>query len=292
MKISFSAVELFFSYLDGTATIDEVAEHEAYRIVFSHGHHFGNKITKHDIENALKGEKTLFYGLENVYENLPRIKNLLKTIEENKSQWLNDVKAVFSSLLPEEDLSTITVYPIVGYDAGIGVENAVCMNINWNQYLNDFNEFMYFIIHEVFHVLYQRSHKIPPLKNVITPEDWLSYFILFLHNEGYAIYCPLRLREERGHLDDRDYIVLSDEKKIREHLTLFRNTLHLLQETPLTFDEYCHHIFGPHRLTYRVGCELIRRIEKNYGHKSVKKGVYMESDQFFSTYSHLIDKRR
>jgi len=289
MKISFSAVELFFSYLDGTVTIDEVAEHKAYKIVFSHGRHFGNKITRKDIEYALKGEKTSFYELENVYQNLPRIKNLLKVAEQNKSYWLNDVETVFSSLLPEEDLSTITVYPIVGYDAGIGFENAVCMNVNWNQYLNDSNEFLYFIIHEVFHVLYQRIHKIPPLEKVVTPEDWLSYFRLFLHNEGYAVYFPLHLREERGHLDDRDYIVLSDEKKIREHLTLFRDTLDVLQETPLTFDEYCHHIFGPHRLTYRVGCELIRRIEKNYGYEAVKKGVYVDADQFFLRYNHLID---
>ena len=122
MKISFSGAELFISYLDEKATLDEVIEHESYKAVFSHGEHFNNRLTKQDIENALKGQSTPFYGLENLFENLPRIKNLVKKIEKNQLQQLKDVSEVFSSLLPEEDLTTITIYPIIGYDAGIGLE--------------------------------------------------------------------------------------------------------------------------------------------------------------------------
>lgn len=287
MKISFSGAELFISYLDEKVTLDEVMEHESYKAVFSHGEHFNNRLTKQDIENALKGQSTPFYGLENLFENLPRIKKLIKKIEKNQLQWLKDVSDVFSSLLPAEDLTHITIYPIIGYDAGIGLENAVCMNLNWNQYLNDPHEFLYFMIHEVFHVLYERIHRIPPLKAVVTPEDWFFYFTLFVQNEGYAVYAPFDLRVKRGHLTDRDYVVLCDEKKIEEHITMFMDTLHLL-EKQLTLDEYCNHVFGPKRLTYRVGCELIRRIEKNYGFEAVKEGVYLDADQFFSRYNHLL----
>ena len=288
MKISFSGAELFISYLDGKVTLEEVIEHESYKTVFSHGEHFNNRLTKQDIENALKGQSTPFYGLENLFENLPRIKNLIKKIEKNKLFWLKDVSEVFSSLLPEEDLTDIRIYPIVGYDAGIGLENAVCMNLNWNQYLNDPPEFLYFMIHEVFHVLYQRIHRIPLLKEVVTPENWLSYFNLFVQNEGYAVYAPFDLRVKRGHLTDRDYAVLCDEKKIGEHIKIFTETVHLLEHEQLTSDEYCKNVFGPKRLTYRVGCELIRRIEKNYSFEAVKKGVYLDADQFFSRYKHLL----
>lgn len=288
MKISYSAAELFLSYLCGESTLDDVVEHKAYKTVFSHGYHFGNKITKEDIEAALRGESTSFYGLTNLRENLLRIENLITIIKKNESQWLKDVSTIFSSLLPEEDIHDIIIYPIIGYDAGIGLNDVVCMSLNWNQYLDNPHEFLYYMIHETFHVLYERIHEIPPLKSVVTPTDWLAYFRLFLHNEGYAVYAPLHLREERGHVADEDYAVLLDEKKIKEHIEIFMNTLELLKQKLLTPDEYCDHIFGPHRLTYRVGCELIRRIEKVYDFEEVRKGIYLESNQFFSKYEHLL----
>lgn len=291
MKISFSGADLFLSYLQGEATLDEVINHEAYKVVFSHGAHYGNGLTKKDIENALKGESTPFYGLKNLNENLPRIKNLIKTIKKNESEWIKDVSKVFSSLLPEEDITNIAVYPIIGYDTGIGLHNTVCMNLNWEPYLNDPNEFLYFIIHECFHVLYEQIHRIPPLKEVRTPGGWLSYFRIFVQNEGYAVYAPLRLREKRNHLNDRDYVVLFEEKRIEEHIKEFLDTLELLEQRKLTFDEYCHYIFGPMRLTYRVGCELVRRIERSYGFEAVKRGIYLDADQFLSTYHHLLTEQ-
>ena len=100
MKISYSAAELFLSYLCGGSTLDDVVEHIAYKTVFSHGYHFGNKITKKDIAAAVRGESTPFYGLANLRENLPRIENLITIIGKNESQWLKDVSTVFSSLLP------------------------------------------------------------------------------------------------------------------------------------------------------------------------------------------------
>lgn len=57
MKISFSGAELFISYLDEKVTLDEVIEHESYEAVFSHGEHFNNRLTKQDVENALKGQE-------------------------------------------------------------------------------------------------------------------------------------------------------------------------------------------------------------------------------------------
>ncbi len=291
MKISFSGAELFLSYLHGKITLDEVIEHEAYRVVFSHGKYYGNELTKQDIENALKGKSTPFYGLQNLHDNLPRIKNLTKTITKNEFFWLKDVSKVFSSLLPEEDIRDITIYPIIGYDAGIGFHNTVCMNLNWDQYFNDPHEFVYFVIHEVFHILYQRIHKILPLTDIVTSADWLSYFKIFVQNEGYAVYAPLHLREARSHLRDRDYIVLGDKEKIEEHIETFINTLELLEQRQLTPDEYSDHIFGPKRLTYRVGCELIRRIERSYGYEAVKKGIYLDADQFLSKYKHLLLNR-
>jgi hypothetical protein len=182
----------------------------------------------------------------------------------------------------------------VGYDAGIGFGNSVCMNLNWQPYMAQPEEFLYFLIHEAFHVVYERHHTIPPLDEVRAPEEWLSYFYMWLQNEGYATYAPLSVREESGHLNDGfgDYRVLSDPGKVKEAITAFSQTVAFLRERrDLTPAEYAEHLFSPWRLTYRVGCELIRRIAHTYGLSEVRCGVNLNGDQFMDRYSHLLSEK-
>ncbi len=42
--------------------------------------------------------------------------------------------------------------------------------------------------------------------------------------------------------------------------------------------------FGPRRLTYRMGCELIRRIERAYGLEAVREGFYLGGDEWLRKY--------
>lgn len=163
------------------------------------------------------------------------------------------------------------------------------MNLNSPTYWDHPEEFLYYMIHEAFHVVYERHHRISRIAELTTPAQWLSFFHLMLQNEGFAVYAPLALRLERGHMDERDYRVLADPRLLQQHIEAFLRSHRTVASDPsLGFEDYCNHLFGPMRLTYRVGGELARRIEAEYGRSEVQKAAMLTGDEFWALYSCLI----
>lgn len=289
MRFEFSGAELFLTYLTGQANLQTVFAHPAYQTIAAHAQQFGDGITADDIDRARAGRPSPFYGLRNLADNISQIQSLLQIIQAHQTEWLADIANTLHRIFPAEDLEPITVYPVIGYDMGIGLGEAVCLNLNWPGYLAEPQEFLYFIIHECAHVIYERHHRVPSLAEVMTPAQWLAYLKLWLQNEGYAVYTPFRLRQKRGHLADRDYMVLADSNQLETHRLAFIKTLAALQQAqPRSQTDYIDFVFGPRRLTYRLGCELIRQIEVTAGLPAVTAAFYLDGDAFFATYGHLI----
>jgi hypothetical protein len=238
--------------------------------------------------SAREGKQTSFYGLKGVDKHLPRIQTLLEVIQSHALEWTTTIETTLNDLFPGE-YAPISVYPIIGYDMGIGMNSRVCMNLNHAAYLGEPLEFLFYIIHECTHVIYERTHQVSSLAEVATSTGWLRYFKLWLQNEGYAVYAPLRLRESLGCLNDPDYLVLFDKQLLESYRASYLEALKRLQSlVPLTRQEYLEICFGPQRLTYRIGCELIRRIESSSGLESVRQAFLMECNDFFESYRHLL----
>jgi hypothetical protein len=241
--------------------------------VFEHARRYGDGLVESDVLRALQGQPSPFYGLRDLNEHLERIRALVGWIEDHQQEWTTTASRELQSLLPAEDPGSITVYPILGYDMGIGLLDCVCMNLNVPHYLNDPLEFFFYMIHEAAHVLYERIHAIPELAQANTPADWWATFGLWLQNEGFAVYAPLRLRRERDSLvEDADYRVLGDPDLLRAG-------------RPLAREEYLERIFGEERILYRAGCELFRRIERSAGVQSAtQEAFYLSGEAFLETY--------
>jgi hypothetical protein len=289
MQFDFTGAEQFLDYLAGKVSVRQILDHPAYQTVCRHAELFSMGVTQEDIENALRGRVSSFYGTESLFDNLSRIQTLLTVIREQETTWVATVESVLRGLFPGEDMQ-ITIYPIIGYDMGIGLNGAVCLNCNTKAYLDQPVEFLFFIIHECVHVIYERYHRVKPLSEIITPVEWSSYFTMWAQNEGYAVYAPFRLRSELGYLAERDYCVLSDKHELGECLKVFSHALERLQQTqPLERDEYLEICFGPRRLTYRIGCELIRRIEREHGMEAVQNAFTLDGEEFINRYKHLLE---
>lgn len=287
MHIDFSGIELFQAYRAGRATAGQVLEAPAYRSVRRHAELFGSGLTPRDLDDALQGKPSPFYGLGRLPERSEAIQRLLETLRQEGDVWLATAESVLAGLFPGEALD-IPVYPILGYDMGIGLDGAACLNVNHAPYLAQPREFLFYAIHECTHVIYERSHRLPGLAEIVSPADWRSYFNLWLQYEGYAVYAPLTLRLQEDCLADGDYQVLIDPAQIEAHCQALLTALDALRsETPLTQEQYLETCFGPQRLTYRMGCELIRRIERVYGMQAVRQAFYLSGDEFVEKYGAL-----
>ncbi len=288
MRFDSGGAKQFLTYLNGKTLLGQALDHPAYKTVFRHAQMFGNGVTAQDVENALSGKPSSFYGLKRLKDNLPRIMALLDFLDERQAEWCAIIRAELAHLFPGESLN-ITIYPILGYDMGIGLDGLVCMNLNCAAYLDAPLEFLFYALHECVHVIYERSHHIPTLPEVRTPAEWRSYFNLWTQNEGFAVYAPLRLREKLGGLGERDYQVLFDAFPLETHrLAYWHSQGRLLQEKPLQRDEYLEICFGDMRVTYRLGCELLRRIESAYGLATVRYAFRLDGNDFIKRYQHLL----
>ncbi len=288
MKLDLSGAELFLAYLAGDVRAHEVLQHPAYQAVELHARLYSDGLSEQDLDDALQGRDSAFYGLEHLAERMPGIMGLLRTIRKEQQAWIEAAGSSLSKLLPDAGLD-ITVYPILGYDMGIGLDEVVCMNCNVASYIADPREFLFFIIHECMHVIYERSHHIPALKQVQTTQDWRSFFNLWVQNEGYAVYGPLKLREQMACLAERDYSVLGNPVELERLRLLFLGTLDTLAGgDELRRDQYLEACFGPERLTYRIGCELIRRIERQCGLEGVREAFHLDADTFIGRYLKLL----
>lgn len=288
MRFDFSGVELFLTYQAGKARVQEVFEHPAYQIVRQHARLFGKGMGPKDIEDVLQGRPSSFYGLEGFRERIPRIRAFLEVLHHKETEWITTAQQVLGDLFPKESLD-ITVYPIIGYDMGIGLSGAACLNCNHEPYLAEPEELLYYLIHECVHVAYERHHSVPALGDVVTPAQWRSYFMLWVQNEGYAVYAPLLLRQKSGHMNDRDYRVLRDSRELEGRRAAFVKTLTALQQDQsLQREKYLEYCFGPKRLTYIMGCELIKRIEKANGKEAMREAFYLEGDEFLKRYRPLL----
>ncbi len=304
MIIDFTAAEVYLDYLDGRACLREVLCHPAYLTVGRHIAMFSEDaytewgggsrtvppgILEKEILNALTGKRSAFYGLKDLTANLPGIRSFLELLRARAGEWGETIQQTLAVLFPKE-LPDITVYPILGYDKGIGLNGAACLNCNTESYLKQPEEFLFYAIHECTHVIYERYQRIPALWEIVSAADWRSYFNLWTQNEGYAVYAPLRLRQKRGFLAERDYRVLFDTGGLQATRLAFLEAIQRLDSgTLLPREAYLDLCFGSRRLTYQMGCELVRRIEKVEGMESVRQAFELSWDDFIVSYRHLLE---
>ncbi|MDP2871350.1 MAG: hypothetical protein Q8P31_02285 [Bacillota bacterium] len=303
MRVDFTAAQQFLDYLDGRLPAETLLDHPAYRAVRAHAELcYGVRLGGAHLEAAVRGDDSPFFGLRRVAQNLPRVRALLDVIGRRSDAWIAEAGASLGVIAPGVEQSGVTVYPICGYDAGIGLREAVCLNVNWGVYLDRPEEFLYMMIHEATHVLYGRRNPMSALASVVAPAEWLSLFWRMTQDEGFAVYAPLALRRERGHMGDeshpilRDYQVLSSAGRLAWYLASYREAARRLAgrgggDGTADRDGRMALVFGPHRLTYRVGCELIRRIGEHGGGggaAAVAEAFRMTGDEFMRAHGGLV----
>lgn len=295
MQLDLGGIESFYAFIDGSIDEQKLLEYPAYQTVFKHGQNFGREMSPGDIKKALRGEQSPFYGLHNLEENKQRIEETLKKVSEESTTWFAEIKDVLAGFFPRFTLDQLTVYPIIGYDVGIGLDNNICLNINEPLYLNDHREFFPMVGHEGFHALYNQVRPFPSVHDLDTIQKRLDFFYSLIQNEGYAVFIAWKIRRGKGlefydHplLEDFKYVESSPSPRLWEN---FRKIKYLIEsKSEMNREEYLETAFGAGRLTYRLGGTLVRAIEEEYGQKGLQKGACLPGEEFFDHFNHLFKK--
>jgi len=292
LRIDWHPVDMFIAFLDGHATVEQVLAHPAYAAI---GRHLrltaGIDLSPQHLLAAVAGDQSPFYGLRNVHANRGAIEAFAREGKAESARWLAEATDLLCAICDPGELAGVTVYPVVGYDAGIGLDEVACLNVSWPGYLADPQEFAYMISHEVCHVVYKRTRPLPSLAESTPAGGWRQLFWRMTQDEGYAVYLSLRMRRERGHMGTidnpilADYQVIADELSTKEHLNSWVDAdLKLARgagDDPKTASDLA---FGPRRLTYRAGCAVVDRIQASEGDTAVRQAFRLPPAEYIARY--------
>ncbi len=295
VRVDLSGAEAFCDYLQGRRSAAEVLGHPAYRTVRRHSQLLRDlELTPAAVAQGLAGEGP-FYGLEGAQGGLAEIRELLDFVAAHSDSWLAPVTAALQLLAPGQGEPEIVVYPIIGYDVGIGLEGSACLNLWSSLYRHHRQELPAVMAHECFHVIYNRLHGVPRLADVVSPQQWLRLLDRMLADEGLATYAGLLVRaaldlQTRGeHPLLEDYRVLEDELALGEHLRLLAATRQRLAKCPgPSRQQRLELVFGRSRITYRAGCQLARLIRERSGIAALQRSVHLDGSRYVRTWGHLV----
>jgi len=299
MRIDFSAIEGFLSLLAGRQTAETLLEHPAYRAVRRHSRlAYGYDLSAEDLLAAIAGRESPFFGLAGIAKRVAGIERFVVLARQLAPEWVAACESSLARFAGSEDLAQVTIYPIAGYDVGIGVEGAACLNVNSPLFLEQPEEFGYLAIHESCHVLYGLSRPLPEIAGMTAGSDWCGLFSRMTQDEGFAVFSPLALRvagkaanQLGNHPVQRDYAVLADPAALAAASASFlavAERLSTVQGARPTREECLELIFGPERLTYRDGCEIIRRIEQAEGEAGVRRAFRLPGQLYLKSVGQYI----
>lgn len=282
-----SAIDAAIGYLRNRTNenLGRLVSMRGSKLAYSHylWSQFGSKLP---IEEFWKKNLEQVVWNEQFESTINTVKEYLTS--QQKSQWLSAVL----NYLPEGHIFKTTAYLIVNYDNIVYGED-VALNLNSNQFHNDYREAVYYLIHELAHAGYFRYHQMPNLTKIRTVGDLLVVVKLLTHLEGMGVISPMRLRVEEGGLLDNDYKVLLNDverkRRVHEYFSVIsrlenRRSQELREEDLQIFDEMSGRTT---RLWYVTGCHMAQRIEQECGVETVRNLVKRGHEEFFKTYRNI-----
>lgn len=301
MRIDYSAVERFLSYVDGDVPLADVWDHPAYAIARDHADLLGRDLTQADLTGSRATERTTSFDVEDSGANRERITLLIAHVRSNEAAWTEQIERHLERVTPDEDTSDVTLHLAIGYEFGIGLQSGAYVNVNEPLFLGMPRQLLYAALHECSHVLYDREHSFSTelrARSLDSREEQRTFFDTLFHTEAYATYTPLELRRSDGDVGGRehviceDYRVIADETRLRRHVEEYDSFRETLRGGPVSRETLLARTFGGARLPYRVGCALLDGVEEERGLDEVRDAFYVDPDSFVEAYDWVLDEYR
>lgn len=301
MDIDDRAVALFFRYVDGDQSLGLVWDHPAYDVVRKHATLLNRNLTKRDLEAAVEGAETTFQGVRNLSANRQAIMKLRDHIRTNKEAWLSTIREALERITPDADLVELTIYLAIGYEFGIGLREGAYLNLNEPLFHEDPRQALYTAIHESSHVVYDGIHEFsetlgPQLLQTV--EGRKRFFEVLFHTEAYATFTPLAVRRDGGDLGvhdhpvSEDYRVIDDKARLGDLVDRYDAFRRRLADGEAGTQAVFSHVWGEHRLPYRVGTVMLERAARQSGMDMVRSGFKSDPGRFLAEFDQYLDPYR
>lgn len=292
MKVDYSYIDTFLKVIDGTTDIKELANNVGFQTIISHAKVTGNDFDLKTIDEAVKGINNKAYGLTNVIKNVDAIKDVYRDLRFHEKEWIEEIEAYTRKLFYDIKNDSIIVYPVIGYDIGIGINNIVCVNLNSEICLRDCRELISIIIHETTHVYYEHIHgACLDYFKLETPEEMKKLLDNAIQYEGAGVFSAKDYRERNvlpkyGTTIQEDYNT-SNKKSIKLFQEYKNITKSLANGDIKDKEEFLLRVFGESKLVHKLGYSIFNQIEKIEGIDGVKRAIHIDNESFIKDFLNI-----
>lgn len=292
MKFDYSYLKDFFEF-----NAEQLEKNIGFKAIKKHSYITGNSFTIKDIDDAVHNLScNTAYGLIDLKENLEKIQSLWNILTLYESEWIDEItryiELVFGSKVVEG--IPILVFPVVGYDIGIGMDNIICFNLNSELFLTNHREVLTILIHETTHILYERIHgsffRHFKFSTVVEMRRLLNYAIQY---EGAGVYSAEAYREDNNLCGNeypiqQDYLVLKKEGVFLNLCKEYIEISNALEQGLMSSEEFLNRCFGAQKLTHRLGYGVFSIMSREM---NVIKLVQMSNNDFVQDVLHRVISR-
>ncbi len=288
ITFDYSASELIIDYFSNhdTNKIAKIINHPAYKLVFEHSNRFSSTpLNEEKLILSLK-EKSTAFDFTNIVERLPKLISIINFLKNNEQKMKKEFAPLSQAYLPKNYIPKVRVYFVIGGYNGIALNDQVAMNIDWEQFRNDFQEILLYLPHELFHIGFAHYHQLPDISAVKTKDDLKKIIMRITMDEGLATLVPYKKRIALNALTDYDYSILSDDSLLSKKVKQFKIIMQMLNKNSnsIVTDKLLGEALGQcsgDRLFYIVGCYMGLKIEQKYGKNKLIELIKQSPEKFF-----------
>ena len=278
----FSFIELFIKDQNDKKFLN----HKSMDIIYSHYLNYNSNKPVLTKEDLLKKNINSFSGKS--IQDLITTKNFVKN---NTEKWKNIIIHELKKNSPISYVCKSTVFFSIGYDMGIAFNDNVVIDLSFSYYQEFPEEILYFIIHELSHVVVYTYHKPLNFSLVKIKKDILDIVRFHTLLEGLGVFFPYELRKKDKNLIHKDYQNLSNKTYLEQGEKRLTEILLQLEHTSdKGVEEKDWQLIGElseTRYWYVIGAKMALDIEKKYGKEKILNCIVEGEELFFRLYQEL-----
>jgi hypothetical protein len=294
ISFDYSAIELVLGqFTEGEDNTVAIINNTGYQHILAHSKKYSSvPLTENNLRNSLNGINEGF-DFSHVVERKEKYIGIIKFLKANEQEIINDYSKLCLKYLPDDYVQKATIYYVIGGYNGIAFDSKICMNIDFEQFRNNYKEIELYIAHELFHIGFEKYQPLPDIFSAKTVKDLKSIVLSMTMNEGLATLTPYHKRIELNEVSDNDYMILLDSLMLQKKVEQFNSVIKFMDENidKELSNEILGNVLGQcsgDRLFYIVGCYIGLIIEEKYGLDKIKELIKQGHENYFEAYYQII----
>ncbi len=289
ITFDYSGIELVIDqFCNGKNNTEAIANHPGYKHILAHSKRFSSKpITKEILVQSLNQPQKGCFDFSHVRERKAVYEKMIQFLKAREKEIIDEYAKLPMKYLPDDYVQEATIYYVLGGYNGIAFDGKICMNLDFEQFRNNFREIELYIAHELFHIGFEKYQKLPNIFNARTVRDLREIVLAMTMNEGLATLTPFQKRIDTKELSDNDYVRLLDTVQLQNAIIQFDSVMSYCTasaDKELT-NEILGYVLGQmsgDRLFYVVGCHIGHTLESRH---NIKDLIRRSPEEYYNLFA-------